>query len=353
VSSAACAPRPDSPWRDPQRPPILGWTLRRLRLVASPPRPGALLRLFARLELLRHHKAQLKALVKRARRFTPQVSDVVAALAHSDPDTALETFVSAFQSEYFELDESICDGGFEFWADAADEFIPLVLRGTDRCNGLEPTGFRPGYTLQWALIEDIFDGDERSQVIAEVADTFGNHLADRLEGSTPPAHHTLRRRLARSPYVGMVAFGCWALGDAAPVLGRSLNELLFHHAHHAEEVRICWTRSGVARAARLIREADDFEAPMLALARWLEHAPAEHGRLLVDAVLGREDARVWNTAAMQPCHLCGFPPLVRTREEALSRLLLPDPSPHLATRAGRVARTPALPEVENCDDPDF
>ena len=57
---------------------------------------------------------------------------------------------------------------------------------------------------------------------------------------------------------------------------------------------IPWTRRGVARAARLIREADDFQAPMLALARWLEHAPAEHGPLLVDAVMGRQDADAWS-----------------------------------------------------------
>ena len=44
------------------------------------------------------------------------------------------------------------------------------MRGTDRCNGIEPLGSRPGYALQWALIQEVFNGDERSEVIAEVAE---------------------------------------------------------------------------------------------------------------------------------------------------------------------------------------
>src|SRR6266536_2268972 len=87
-----------------------------------------------------------------------------------------------------------------------------------------------------------------------------------------------------------------------------INPLLFYHQHHADELVLPWTRRGVARAARLVREADDFQAPTLALARWLEHAPVEHGPLLVDAVMGRQDADAWSRSAIQPCGACGFPP---------------------------------------------
>ena len=44
---------------------------------------------------------------------------------------------------------------------------------------------RPGYALQWALIEDVFNGGERSEVMAEVAETFGAELASRLEAADP------------------------------------------------------------------------------------------------------------------------------------------------------------------------
>jgi hypothetical protein len=295
--------------------------LRRLRSAAVPPQTSALLRLFPRLQQVRHQRAQLRTLVRRARRFTPAVAADVAVLARSDPDAALATFVAAFQREHFQLDEAICDEGFDFWVEAAAEFIPLLLRGTDRCNGIEPVGFRPGYALMWALIEDVFFDDQRSEVIAEVAEAFGEALAERLAAADPPEHRVLRRRLARTPYAGMVAFSCWALGDVG-------NPVLFHHAHHADELLIPWTRCGVARAARLVRQADDFEAPILALARWLEHAPAAHGPLLANAALGRPDARTWSPAAIQPCPACGFPPAVRTRDEALGRFLLPDPALH-------------------------
>jgi hypothetical protein len=45
---------------------------------------------------------------------------------------------------------------------------------------------------------------------------------------------------------------------------------------------------------------------MLALARWLEHAPAEHGPLLVDAVIGQPDADAWSSSAIQPCGVSAF-----------------------------------------------
>ena len=148
--------------------------------------------------------------VRRARRFTPDIADKVAMLTRSNADGALEVFVSAFQREHFELDEAVCDQGFDVWADVAAESPTLLMRGTDRCNGIDPMGFRPGYALQWALIEDVFNGDERTEVIAEVAETFGAVLGSRLEAADPPAHQILRRRLARSPYLGVVAFSRWA-----------------------------------------------------------------------------------------------------------------------------------------------
>jgi hypothetical protein len=95
----------------------------------------------------------------------------------------------------------------------------VLLRGTDRCNGIDTQGYRPGYALQWALVQDVFYGDERSQLVAEVAETFGEALADRLEAIDPPAHEVLCRRLTRSPYAGVVAFSRWALGDVSnPVI---------------------------------------------------------------------------------------------------------------------------------------
>ena len=65
-------------------------------------------------------------LVRRARLFTPDVADKVASLARSNPDGALEVFVSAFQREYFELDEAVCDQGFDVWADVAAKSLPFV-----------------------------------------------------------------------------------------------------------------------------------------------------------------------------------------------------------------------------------
>jgi hypothetical protein len=114
-----------------------------------------------------------------------------------------------------------------------------------------------------------------------------------------------------------------------------INPLLFHHAHHADELLIPWTGRGVARAARLVGAADDFQAPALALARWLGHSPIEHAPLLADAVLGRPDASAWTRAAIQPYPACGFPPVVRTHEEAVNRFLLPGPDLH---------KSPALEE---------
>jgi hypothetical protein len=268
----------------------------------------------------------------------------VDALARSDPDAALDAFVSAFQHAPFELDEAVCEQGVDMWADAASEFIPLVLRGTDRCNGIDPLGWRPGYALQWALIQDVFYGDERSQLIAEVAQAFGETLADRLAAADPPEHHVLRKRLSSSPYFGIVAFSRWALGDI------SGNDILALHAHHADEVLIPWTRRGVARAARMVRKADDFQAPMLALARWLEHAPAEHGPLLVDAVMGRQDADAWTRSAILPCGACGFPPDVHSAQEGTTSHLLTTVPLHPGTGLSpRVAH--ANPE-EDLDDAD-
>ena len=136
----------------------------------------------------------------------------------------------------------------------------------------------------------------------------------------------------------MLAFSCWALGDVR-------NPLLFYHQHHADELLLPWTRRGVARATKLIREADDFQAPMFALAGWLEHAPAEHGPLLVDAVMGRQDAASWSRSAIQPCAACGFPPDVNNGQEASSQHL----SANLALHRGASAlpRTPyAYPEED-------
>ena len=110
---------------------------------------------------------------------------------------------------------------------------------------------------------------------------LGQLLADRVESVQPPPHQLLCRRLARSPYRGIAAFSRWALGDVL------FKPVLYYHAHHADELRIPWTGCGVRRAARLVRVADDFQAPMVALARWLETAPAHHGPRLVDAVVGR------------------------------------------------------------------
>jgi len=307
----------------------------------APPRTRALLELFERLRLQRNYAAELRLLVRRARLFTPSVADKVASLARSNPDAALETFISAFQREHFELDEAVCGDGFELWAEAATECVPLLLRGTDRCNGIEPQGSRPGYALQWALVQDVFNSDERSQLVAEVAETFGVALSDRLEAIEPPAHEVLCRRLTRSPYTGLVSFSRWALGEVS-------NPVLFYPQHHADELVLPWTSRGVAHAARLVHEADDFQAPMLALARWLEHAPAQHGPLLVDAVLGQKEARAWRPQAIRPCGACGFPPTARTWEDATSRHLLPDASIH----AGAHSRPADTRPEEDSDDID-
>ena len=77
-----------------------------------------------------------------------------------------------------------------------------------------------------------------------------------------------------------------------------------------------------------MRQADAFEAPSLALAGWLEQAPAEHGPLLARAALGQPDAERWSPADIQACAVCGFPPAVRTHDDALGLLHLPDPRHH-------------------------
>jgi hypothetical protein len=46
-------------------------------------------------------------------------------------------------------------------AEVAAESIPVLLRGTGRCNGIDPMGYRPCYAPRWALIQDVFNGDER------------------------------------------------------------------------------------------------------------------------------------------------------------------------------------------------
>lgn len=281
---------------------------------------------------MHEYRAQLTVLVRRARLFTPDVASEVATFARSNPDAALAAFVNAFQRQHFDLDETVCDQGFEFWVDAATKFIPMLMRGTDRCNGIEPLGYRPGYALMWTLIQDVFLGDERAAVIAEVAEVFGEALAERLEAANPPDHAVLRRRVARTPYVGLYQFSRWALGDVT-------SPLLLFHSHHAEELQLPWTRRGVARAARLVQQADDFEAPALALARWLEWAPAVHGPLLADAVLGHVEAADWTRASVQPCSACGFPPVARRHDEAISRFLLPEATLDMAHR-----RSPQLEE---------
>jgi hypothetical protein len=79
-----------------------------------------------------------------------------------------------------------------------------------------------------------------------------------------------------------------------------INAVLYHHAHHADELRIRWTTRGVRRAMRLVRAADDFQAPMFALACWLESVPAEHGRRPIDAVTGVPERNNWTRDAIQP-----------------------------------------------------
>jgi hypothetical protein len=210
---AASAQASDRPTPGAQPPPASGGALRRLRVSAVPPCTGAFLRLFPRLLQSHEYRAQLNVLVRRARLFTPDVASEVATLARSNPDAALATFVSEFQGHQFELDETVCEQGFEFWVDAASTCIPMPMRGTDRCNGIEPLGYRPGYALMWTLIQNVFFGDERAAVIAEVAEAFGEALAERLEATNPPERAVLRHRLARTPYVGIYRFSRWALGD--------------------------------------------------------------------------------------------------------------------------------------------
>jgi hypothetical protein len=118
-----------------------------------------------------------------------------------------------------------------------------------------------------------------------------------------------------------------------------INPLLLYHSHHAEELQLPWTRRGVASAARLVQQADNFEAPALALARWLECAPSVHGPLLADAVMGCVEAPGWTRASVQACSRCGFPPVVYTHDEAISRFLLLDATLDTAHR-----RSPELEE---------
>jgi hypothetical protein len=263
---------------------------------------------------VRENQEALRTLLHLTHRFTPGAEPTVEALAEFNPDAALDAFIAAFQRDHFELDDNVTELGFDTWVEMGADVLPLQMRGADRCNGIDPRGFRPGYALQWVLIEDVFNGDERSEVIAEVADVFGDKLADRLAAADPPPHRILCRRLARSPFLGIVRFSQWALGDVS-------NPLLFHHAHHADELRIPWTQRGVARAAALIRHANNLEAPTHALARWLENAPRNHGPVLADAVLGDEHAPSWTSKAVRSCQRCGYPPVVRRWEDATSEYL--------------------------------
>jgi hypothetical protein len=129
----------------------------------------------------------------------------------------------------------------------------------------------------------------------------------------------------------VVSFSRWALGDVA------FNPILYYHAHHADELRIPWTARGERRASRLVRAADDFQAPMFALARWLESAPAEHGRRLVDAVIGLKHQQHWTSAAIRPCDRCGFPPHVEKWQQAISEDLFSQ----VAHRSRRSSQTEA------------
>ena len=129
----------------------------------------------------------------------------------------------------------------------------------------------------------------------------------------------------------------WRLRRKLPI-----NEVLLYPAHHADELAIPWTKRGVARAARLLHEADAFEAPILGLARWLEHAPAGHGPLLADAALGRRSSLNWDRAAIRPCTECGFPPAPRSWDEATSPRLLPDPAVHARTACTAARRATPL-----------
>ena len=90
---------------------------------------------------------------------------------------------------------------------------------------------------------------------------------------------------------------------------------------------------------------------MLALARWLEHAPAEHGPLMVDAVLGRQDGDAWSRSAIQPCGACGFPPDVHSGPEAASRHLLANLVLHQVRAHSRERPTPTQRRTQN--DPDW
>jgi hypothetical protein len=233
VSSPGYAPASEQdPWLA-QRPALQSWTLRQVGATHTPQRASSVLRFFESLGLRRKYPAEVRALVARARRFTPGVADRVATLARINPDAALETFVSAFQQRHFELDESVVDQGFEFWAEGNADFIPVLMRGTDRCNGIERLGYRPGYTLQWALIQDVFYADERPEVIAEVADALGSDIADRLAsvrpaGASRPLSSTEAISIPR--HCGVQSVGAWGRAvqprfgaDPASAITRTIN----------------------------------------------------------------------------------------------------------------------------------
>ena len=93
-------------------PALQRWTLRHVGAACTPPRASSALRVFETLRVRRTYPAEFRALISRARRFTPDVADRVATLARMHPDAALETFVAAFQRRHFELDESAFDQGF-------------------------------------------------------------------------------------------------------------------------------------------------------------------------------------------------------------------------------------------------
>ena len=226
----------------------------------------------------------LREFIRVVREFLP---DHEAEIMANPIMEQLQAFVNFFEQRYFPLHQSAWGLSEDSYYEIVS-FIPIQRMGLSWDDYHEiPDGYDPGVRLLTALVTTPYEVEgSRVPLLEACARLVGRELAQRLpkDGWQPADLHRL---LDGTRFEGAALW--------ADIIWRDSESLFFNVTWEEDIADGDWSRETVEFLTREWPKAVAIQDKVSNLAVWLEDAPAEHFRELVEAIMLREDVGVPRT----------------------------------------------------------
>lgn len=236
------------------------------RLAAGPPSIRALIHLLDQGEMVMEF-------VRIVREFLP---DHEAEIMARSPDERVGAFAGLFEQRYFPLDDRwVMDDEEDYYALVTAIPIPRAAISYDDYHELE--GWRPPFLLLLGIVASPWEMDEGARV--PILETCAKLVGEDLIKLIPPQgweRAELHRRLDGTPLEGVALF--------ADSLWRETDTVFLDVDWEEDLLDLDWTRENVEYLTERWPRAVQIQGRVREVEQWLEKAPAENFRHLLNVL---------------------------------------------------------------------